>query len=160
MKSYFTKPARDDKPARLLCLAGIFGSVLTFYLSSLLPLFKAAGQLVSVLLLLGVVWISTRFLLTDYRYRYEDGVLHLSSRQGKREKHLGSLPLPEGLRIFTKAQWQENKKEYKIKNRFSYCQNLFPKHPYYLLCPEEESYLLLILEPDETLLGLLKEKSL
>lgn len=155
MKNYLCKPKRNDRSTKTICFSLLILSVLSFYLSARFPLFKAIGQLLSVLLLLLFVQITTKYLLTDYRYGFEDGSLLLSSRQGKKEKNLGSLPLQNTCMLFDQKAWLEEKAKHKITHRFSYCQNLFPKKPYYLLSPEGEGFVLLVFEPDETLLTIL-----
>ncbi len=158
MKNYLCRPCRHDRGTKALCIALIFGSAICFYLPTLFPHFKAIGQLVSVILLLFFIQITTKFLLTEYRYGLEEGNLYLSCRQGKREKNLGYLPIGENTLLYDKDSWQKNRKQYRIGHKFSYCQNLFPKKAYYLLSPEENgSFVLLVFEPDETLLSLLKE---
>ncbi len=158
MKNYLCRPNRCDRVTKILCIALVFSSAISFYLSTLFPAFKAIGQLISVILLLFFVQITTKFLLTEYRYGLEEGSLYLSCRQGKREKNLGFLPITKSTLLLDKDTWQKSGKQYKIRHSFSYCQNLFPKKAYYLLSPEEDgSYALLVFEPDDTLLLLLKE---
>ena len=158
MKNYVCKPKRQDLVTKILCILLIVGSAVSFYLPTLFPAIKAIGQLVSVVLLLVFVQITTKFLLTEYRYALEEGNLYLSTRQGKREKNLGFLPLGEQTFLYNKETFQNAKPKHKISHKFSYCQNLFPKNPHYLMSPEEDgSFVLLVFEPDETLLSLLKE---
>ncbi len=158
MKSYVCTPKKKDRPARMICLGCLVFSVVSFYLATLLPALQALGQLFSVLFLLAVVWISSKFILTQYRYALEGDFLLLSCHQGKRIKNLGTLPLNEPFFLLTKKEWNERKKEFPLKERFSFCQNLFPERACYFLRPDERKFILAILETDEALFQLLKER--
>ena len=129
-----------------------------FFLSIRFPVIKALLQFLSAALLFPVIQISNRFLFTEYRYGLEDGHLLLSSRQGKREKNLGGVPITADMRILDKTEWERDQTKYPLSSRFSYCQNLFPQDPHYLVAEEEKGYFLLIFEPDEVLLTLLNEE--
>ncbi|MBE6713480.1 MAG: hypothetical protein E7580_08245 [Ruminococcaceae bacterium] len=159
MRNYLCRPKRKDRQTKILViLLGILALFL-FLLSTRFNAAKGVLQLCSALLFLVVVQFTTRFLLTDYRYGLEDGTLFLSSRQGRREKHLGGLPITSETAILSREEWKARKKEFPLSARFSYCQNLAPEQPYYLLAPEEEKgFVLLTFEPDETLLSLLNEE--
>ena len=111
-------------------------------------------------MLLLFVQITTKYLLTDYRYGFEEGCLVLSSRQGKQEKSLGSIPITSESLLLTRKEWEEKKKDKHKRpaKSFSYCQNLFPENPYYLLTPEGDGFVLLVFEPDKPLLALLKKE--
>ena len=158
MKNYLCRPRREDKKTKILVLALAVLAFILFFLSIRFPVIKALLQLFSAVLLLIVVQLTTRFLLTDYRYELEDGCLLLSSRQGRREKNLGGIPITAETKLFEQAAWKANRSNYKIAATFSYCQNLTPPNPVYLLSPEERGFVLLTFEPDETLLRLLEEE--
>ncbi len=158
MKNYFCKPKRSSKKTEAMVYFLAALAMILFLLSIRFPQIKALLQLFSAAILLIVIQISNRFLLTQYRYGLEDGYLLLSTRQGPREKNLGGIPITSQTVILDRKTWEKEKHNYLTSSRFSYCQNLFPEKPYYLLSPEEKGYVLLIFEPDETLLALLKEK--
>ena len=160
MKNYLCRPQKKDRTTKLLSLALLVGSAIVFYLSTYFSGIKAILQLISVIMLLIFVQITTKFLLTEYRYGLEEENLYLSSRTGKREKNLGYLSITKDTILLDEKAWQEKQKEYKITHRFSYCQNLFAKNKYYLLSPEENGFVLLVFEPDEILVSLLKERML
>lgn len=160
MKNYFCKPLRRGKKAKIRVFLLGAAAIALFLLSTALPAYKAILQLVSALLLLLLIQISNRFLLTQYRYGLEDGYLLLSTRQGKKERHLGGIPITAKTLLLDREAYENQKQNYPVSSRFSYCQNLFPENPYYLLAPEEKGYLLLIFEPDETLCTLIQEQIL
>ena len=155
-QNYICRPEKKDPKAKALCLVLLIASVLLFFLSTLFPAFKGILQIVSFLLLFPFMQITSKHLLTSYQYGLEDGVLLLSSTQGKRVKNLGSLPITKDMTLMTEKSFLAKKESFLIKHRFSYCQNLFSDGKYCLLAPEEEGYTLLTIEPDETLLSLLK----
>lgn len=155
-QNYICRPVRKDKKAKALCLALLIASVLCFYFSTLFPGYKGILQIISFLLLFPFLQITSKYLLTSYQYGLEDGVLLLSSTQGKRTKNLGSLPLNGKCLLLTEKQFENRKDSFSITHRFSYCQNLFSEEKTYLLAPEESGYLLLVFEPDETLISLLE----
>ena len=158
MKSYVCIPKKKDRPARMICLGCLTFSVVSFYLATLSNAFTAFGQLLSVLSLLAVVWISSKFILTVYRYALEGDLLHLSLTQGKRIKNLGTLPLNEPFFLLTKEEWDKRKKEFPLKERYSFCQNLVPEAPFYFLRPDEGKFILVVLEGDKTLFDPLKDR--
>lgn len=159
MKNYLCKP--EMKSAKTKALVVLLGAaaLLFFVFSIRFPEVKALLQLFTAALLLLVIQISNRFLLSKYRYAQEDGYLLLSYRQGPKEKTLGGIPITGETKILNAATWEREKHNYPVSSRFSYCQNLFPEKPYYLLAPEEKGgFFLLVFEPDETLLSLLNEQ--
>lgn len=158
MKPYQCNPKKQDKKTKILVFFLTLFAFFIFFLSTRFPAVKAWLQLISAALLLIMIQISTRFLFTQYRYGLEDGHLLLSSRQGPREKHLGGIPLSGEVRILDRKAWEEEKKKTPIASRFSYCQNLYPEKPYYLIAPGEQGAVLLVFEPDETLLSMLKKQ--
>ncbi len=156
--SYCCKPQKKTGPAMVLCVVSLALAVILFYLSNLFEAIRAAGQLISVLLLLLFVQITTKFLLCEYCYHYEEESLKITTMQGKRIKTLGTIPISPEAHLFYKEEWKEKKNDFSIQNRFSYCQNLFPEKEFVLLVPGEKGYLLLCFEPDETLVSVLKEQ--
>lgn len=157
MKTYLCKPKKEDKRTKILVGGlGAFAFAV-FFLSIRFLQIKPILQLIAALLLLLMIQIANRFLLTEYRYGFENGHLVLSTRQGKREKSLGGIPLTAETKIFDQKTWEQEKEKYSVTARFSYCQNMSPAKPYYLLAPEGKGFMLLIFEPDETLVGLLNE---
>ena len=159
MKKYLCKPeAKNEKTKAIVFSLGAV-AILLFIFSIRFPEVKALLQLFTASLLLLIIQISNRFLLSKYRYGLEDGYLLLSYRQGPKEKNLGGIPITSETKILDKETWEKEKHQYLASSRFSYCQNLFPEKPYYLLAPEEKGgFLLLIFEPDGTLLSLLREQ--
>ena len=158
MKNYLCKPEAKTEKTKVLVFSLAAVAILLFIFSIRFPEVKALLQLFTAALLLLVIQISNRFLLSKYRYALEDGYLLLSYRQGPKEKNLGGIPITAGTKILNRADWEQEKHKFLASSRFSYCQNLFPEKPCYLFAPEEKGgYLLLIFEPDETLLSLLKE---
>jgi len=160
MKNYFCKPLQKGKKAKIRVFLLGAAAITLFLLSTALPSYKAILQLAAALLLLLLIQISNRFLLTQYRYGLEDGYLLLSTRQGKKERHLGGIPITAETVLLDREEYEIKKQSYPFSSRFSYCQNLSPEKPYYLLTPEEKGYLLLIFEPDETLCALIREQIL
>ncbi|MBQ8911022.1 MAG: hypothetical protein IJY89_00445 [Clostridia bacterium] len=158
MNNYLCQPKKSDKKAVALvsCLAAT--AMILFIFSIRFPGMKAILQLFTAASLFFVVQISDRFLLRQYRYAFENGYLILSTRQGPREKSLGGIPITAETVILDRKKWEEEKHKYLVSSRFSYCQNMFPQKPCYLLAPDEKGYMLLIFEPDETLLRLLNEQ--
>lgn len=156
MKTYLCKPKKQNKSTKILVLFMTCLAFFLFFLSIRFPQIKAILQFLTAALILLVIQLSSRFLLTEYRYGFEDGTLLLSSRQGRREHHLGSVAITAKTKLFPKDAWEKEKGKFSVTSRFSYCQNLTPEQPYYLLTPEEkDGYVLLVFEPDETLLNLL-----
>ncbi len=158
MKNYLCRPERKNTKAKVLVFSLFALAILFFIFSIRFPEAKAFLQLFTAALLLLVVQISNRFLLSQYRYALEDGYLILSYRQGPKEKNLGGIPITAETKLLDRATWEREKHNYLASSRFSYCQNLFPDKPYYLLAPEEKGYLLLIFEPNDTLVALLEEQ--
>ena len=158
MKTYLCKPEKQDKATKFLVFALMGIAFFLFFLSVRFTEIKALLQLFTAALLLLVIQITNRFLLTQYRYGFEDGYLLLSSRQGRKEKSLGGIPITAETKLLDRKTWEREQKSIPVSSRFSYCQNLSPKDPYYLLSPEEKGYVLLIFEPDETLLSLLNQQ--
>ena len=155
---YLCLPEKKDGVTKVLCLFLLLFSVASFFLSEKFFSWKAALQLLSVILLLLFIQITTKFLLTQYRYGYENATLFLSARQGKREKNYGSLPVTSACRLLSGAEWKRERKAFHLSQRVSLCQNLFSANACYLLAPDGEKYVLLIFEPDENLLRLLREE--
>ena len=153
MTSYLCHPKRHNTPEKVICVSLLVTAILSFYFSNLFSSLRALGQGLSAVLLFFFIFFTIKYLLTDYRYAWENGNLILSSRLGRKEKSLGSIPITKDCRLVKKEQW--NKGEAKPKSRFSYCQNLFPPNAFYLVVSDKESYLLCF-EPDETLLALLR----
>lgn len=158
MNTYLCKPRRNDKKTKILVLFMTVLAFFLFFLSIRFPNLKALLQFFTAALLLVVVQLTTRFLLTDYRYGFENGYLLLSTRQGRREKHLGGIPITAETKIFDRATWSTERCNYVLSASFSYCQNLSPENPFYLISPDEKGYVLLTFEPDETLLRILEEQ--
>lgn len=159
MKNYVCEPKPNGTKAKVLVFSLGAAAMIFFIFSIRFPEKKAFLQLFSAALLLLVIQISNRFLLSKYRYALEDGYLLLSYRQGPRDKNLGGIPVTAETLILDQDTWKREKHSYPTSSRFSYCQNLYPEKPYYLLAPEEKGgFLLLIFEPDETLLSLLQER--
>lgn len=158
MKNYVCRPKKDNKKCKILSVALLFLSAVSFFLSAYMSSFRAVGQMISVVFLLLFVQLSSKFLLTDYVYTLEEEKLFVSSKQGKRKKDLGYIPLSQSVKLFTKKEWEKKKENITVSQRFSYCQNLFPADESYLLFSQEEKNVLLVFEPDETLLSLLKER--
>ena len=156
MKTYLCKPKNQNKNTKILVLFMTCLAFFLFFLSIRFPQIKAVLQLLTAALILLVIQLSSRFLLTEYRYGFENGSLILSSRQGRREHHLGSVAITAETKLFSKDAWEKEKEKFSVRSRFSYCQNLTPEQPYYLLTPEENgTYILLVFEPDETLVNLI-----
>lgn len=156
MNSYFCKPKNQNKNTKILVLFMTCLAFFLFFLSIRFPQIKAVLQLLTAALILLVIQISSRFLLTEYRYGFEDGSLLFSSRQGRREHNLGSVSVTTETKLFSKDAWEKEKEKFTVSSRFSYCQNLTPAQPYYLLTPEENgTYVLLVFEPDERLVSLI-----
>ncbi len=158
---YVCRPKKQSFSAIVFCLGSLVFAVVSFYLSAILPAFRALGQLLSVVLLLLFVQITTKFILTEYRYQWEDGRLYVMSLLGKKEKGLGSLFVTSDCYLIPKKEWKAARTRGTVppsRQRFSYCQNLFPKDAFVLVCPEEVmgEDCALIFEPDEILLELLK----
>ena len=159
MKNYLCRPEAKTEKTKVIVFSLGAAAILLFIFSIRFPEVKALLQLFTAALLLLVIQISNRFLLSKYRYGLEEGFLLLSYRQGPKEKNLGGIPITPETKILDRETWEKEKHRYLASSRFSYCQNLFPEKPYYLLAPEEKGgYLLLIFEPDETLLSLLREQ--
>lgn len=159
MKNYLCRPEIKSTKTKALVFALAAVAILFFIFSIRFPAVKALLQLFTASLLLLVIQISNRFLLSKYRYALEDGYLLLSYRQGPKEKNLGGIPVTAETKILDHKTWEQEKNSHHTVPRFSYCQNLFPENPYYLLAPEEKGgFLLLIFEPDETLISLLEEQ--
>ncbi len=158
MKNYLCQPKKNDKKAVALVSFLAATALILFIFSTRFPALKAALQLFTAAALFFVIQISDRFLLKQYRYGFEDGCLILSTRQGPKEKNLGGIPITPETKILDRATWEKEKHNFLTSSRFSYCQNLFPAKPYYLLAPEEKGYLLLIFEPDQRLLDLLNQQ--
>lgn len=158
MKNYVCQPKKERKTCIFLCLVLLFLSATAFFLSTYMAAFRALGQTVSVIFLLLFVQLSAKFLLTEYVYTFEGDKFYLSTRQGKKKKDLGHVPLSAEVKLFTKKEWEEKKENFSVKHRFSYCQNLFSKNESYLIFSQEETLSLLVFEPDEKLLSLLKER--
>ena len=110
-----------------------------------------------MLLLFLFIQITSKFLLIRYTYSLEEDTLYLFSRQAKKVKDLGSVPLKADTLFFDEAEWKTKKKNYPPKLSFSYCQNLAPEKSYYLLIPDEDRWIILHFEPDETLACLIRE---
>lgn len=158
MKNYLCRPEMKNAKTRALVFTLAAVALILFIFSIRFPEVKAYLQFFTAAILLLVIQISNRFLLSKYCYALEDGYLLLSYRQGPKEKSLGGIPITGEIQIFDGATWEKEKHKFLTSSRFSYCQNLFPEKPYYLLAPEEKGgFLLLVFEPDETLLSLLKE---
>ena len=160
---YVCRPKKQSTPAILFCLCVLICSVVSFYLAVILPALRAFGQFLSVLLILLFVQITTKFLLTEYYYQWENDRLFVTSRVGKKEKNLGSLFVTPECRLIPKKEWKKalaNRECSPSRQRFSYCQNLFAKGAFVLVCPKEAmgEDCALIFEPDEVLVGLLKGK--
>ena len=153
MTSYLCHPKRHNTPEKVICISLLVTAMLSFYFASLFSPLRALGQGLSAVLLFFFIFLTVKYLLTDYRYAWENGNLILSSRLGRKEKNLGSIPITNHCHLVKKEQW--DKTEAKPKSRFSYCQNLFPPNAFYLVVSDKESYLLCF-EPDETLLALLQ----
>ena len=152
---YSCKPEKKDGETKWICLILLVLAVAVFYLSDLFGSLRAAGQLSAVVLLLLFVQITTKFLLTQYEYVLEDDTLYLSSRQGKRLKNLGGIPITK--RCILLERTKETKAATpRTAKRFSYCQNLFPAKSYELVSRDGEG-LSLIFEPDEALVTLLSD---
>ena len=115
------------------------------------------GQFLAFAFLLGFIFITSKFLLTEYSYALEDGTLSFSSVTGKKIKNLGSLPLNESVLFFNQKEWKETAKQYPLKQTLSFCQNLSPENPHYLLAKTEAGNILIRFEPDETLKTLIRE---
>ena len=94
---YTCIPARRGKKETVLCFALLILAALSFFFAARFPAGRAVGQLISVVLLLLFILISSKFLLTEYRYHLEDGTLSISLRQGSRVKQQGSIPDPAGM---------------------------------------------------------------
>ena len=156
--TYCCHPKKDNRKCILLCLALLVSSVVIFFLATRTAAqFRAIGQMLSVILLLLFVQLSNKFLLTEYLYTLEDNMIFFTTRQGKRCKNLGSVSLTENTRFFTKEEWEKEKENITVKQIFSFCQNLSPKNPSYLLIFENGAYTFLAFEPDETLSALLRK---
>lgn len=159
MKNYVCEPKLKYLRTIDLIFSLAAFALFLFVFSIHFPNRRAFFQLISTAILLIVIQLTNRFFLSKYRYALEDGYLLLSYRQGPREKNLGGIPITAEIMIFNRDTWKQEKHNYRASSRFSYCQNLFPENPYYLLAPEEKGgFLLLIFEPDETLLSLLQEQ--
>jgi len=138
-----------------LALALIFS-----LLASGFPSFKALGNLLTAALLIFFIQITTRFLLTEITYLYHRDNLFVLSRQGKKEKRLGSLEINEACFLFEKDLWMKEKPRFSLSHKISYCHHFFSPQPCYLLCPEPSGnrFVLLVFEPDETLKTILRNK--
>ncbi len=158
MKNYCCQPKKESRNCVILCIALLFLSAAAFFLSTYMAAFRALGQMATVIFLLLFVQLSSKFLLTEYFYTLEENALYLSTRQGKKKKNPGHVPLSADVKLFTKKEWEEKKETFSVRQRFSYCQNLFSENECYLLFPQEETFVLLVFEPDETLRSLLQEK--
>lgn len=157
-QSYLCKPQRKKGEMQCICIILLILAVAVFYLSDLFGIFRAAGQLSAVILLLLFVQITTKFLLTEYEYVLEGSTLYLSSRQGKKVKNLGGIPITVNSVLRSCKTKKNETLERSVKKRFSYCQNLFPAGSYELLCHDGEGYVSLTFEPDETLVALIQNQ--
>ncbi|MBR7165036.1 MAG: hypothetical protein IKD18_02045 [Clostridia bacterium] len=157
-QSYSCIPKKEDRKAKVLCFVLFILAVSSFVAASYLPAAKGVGQLFAALLLLLFIQITTKFLLTEYCYHWENDTLYISAKQGGRIKNQGGVPVHSRCILLTAGEWKKTKKQYRIESRFSYLQNLSSPRTHYLLCPGERGYVCLIFEPDETLFTLLKEK--
>lgn len=158
MNDYRCTPKKESRPAVILCAGLLLCAFAAFFAASTLPAGRALGQLFAALFLMGFVYLSTKYLLTEYTYLLEGKTLSLSTLQGKRIRNLGGIPVSAKCRLLTKEEWKKEKKSISLKARFSLCQNLFSNKIYVLLCPGEEGFTALFFEPDETLFRLLKER--
>lgn len=156
-QNYVLKPKRNSKSCVSLCIGLLILSAVSFYLSEQTALFRAIGQLISVILLLLFIQITTKFLLTEYEYAIEGETVHFSCRQGRKIKQLGSIILSDRCRLMSKKEFAEQKKKLSISYRLSFCQNLFAPEATVLLCPDEKGCVAVCFEPDEVFLNLLKE---
>lgn len=156
-QTYLCHPEKKDRKTKVLCIALLVLGILCFYLSNRIPYARMIGQFLSFVFLLGFIYISSKFLLTAYTYAYEDALLCFSSTTGKKIKNLGSLPLKEGCLFFSEAEWSQRKKEFPLKQKLSFCQNLSPEDAHYLLAKTEAGNVLIKFEPDPTLKELIKE---
>ncbi len=156
-QNYVLKPQRKAKQAILLCFCLLVLSVTSFYLAELFLPARAFGQLIAAIFLLLFIQITNKYLLTEYEYALEDQLLHLSLRQGKKIKHLGSIPLSDRCVLMTKQEFAAQKKKGTVTGRLSYCQNLFAEY-HVLLCPQEKGAACVCLELDETFVRLLKQR--
>ena len=155
---YSCKPKKKEREAKWICIILLILAFTVFFLSDLFDYFRAAGQLSAVVLLFLFVQITTKFLLTEYEYVLEEDTLYLSSRQGKRIKNLGGIPISERCILQQRKKGEGKKNKLPVKKRFSYCQNLFPCNSYELLCYDGEGMISLIFEPDEILAAMLTER--
>ena len=148
---YVCHPEKRDRKTKVLSVWLLVLGVLCFYFANQIPYARMIGQFLSFLFFLGFIYISSKFLLTQYTYTFENGSLFFSSTTGKKIKNLGSLPLTESCLFFSEAEWKARKKDFSIKQKLFLCQNLSPKEAYYLLANTEAGYVLIRFEPDQTL---------
>lgn len=157
-QSYSCIPKKEGRKAKVLCFVLFILAVAAFVAANYLPAAKGVGQLFAALLLLLFIQITTKFLLTEYCYKWENGTLSISAKQGSRIKNQGGVPVHSRCILLTEGEWKKTKKQYSIESRFSYLQNLSSPRTHYLLCPGKQGYVCLSFEPDDTLLALLREK--
>ena len=110
MNEYRCTPKKNARPAVILCTGLLVSSFASFFASSLLPTFRGLGQLVAAILLMFFVYLSNRYLLTEYTYSLEENTLFLTLVQGKRIRHPGGVPITEQSVILTKEEWKWEKR--------------------------------------------------
>lgn len=157
-KEYRYTPEKRDSGEKLLCFLLLIAALIAFYLSNTFLSFRLAGQVLAVILLFFFIQITTRYLLTQVDYLLQGNDFYIITRQGKKEKRVGSLEITPDCKFFTQKEWEKEKKNHPAGHRFSYCQNLFSAEKHYLICPEGENrFLVLCFEPDSILSKQIKE---
>ncbi len=156
MIPYTCKPMKKNRSTILLSFALIVFGVLSLAMARHLNP-HIFGQVIGVVLLMGAIQISTKYVLSDYSYFWDGETLTFRITQAKRAKTCACIPLNAACRLFSEDEWKREKNNYRIKTRLSYCQNLSP-HPcsYLVFSDEKEDAFLIRFEPDDTLFSLLR----
>ena len=150
-------PRGDKKKTLRLSLVLMISAFLMFLLSHRILFVRALLQLIAVILLFLFIQILIKFLLTEYRYVYERGRLTLFCRQGKKELSPGFIVLESDCVLMDRKSYESRKKELRHCRCYGYCPDPFGKDPHYLLYSEKGGKVLLVFEPDETLVRILRE---
>ena len=155
-REYRQSFAQKKPKETVFCLLLLAVSLLLYALASFFSSFSLVGKILAVVFLILFIQITNQFLLTDLSYFFQNGNLFLITKQGKKEKRVGSLELDSDCRFFEEKEWKQAKKEYRIQSRFSYCGRLFHENNCYLLCSSPEGQILLRFQPDETMADLIR----
>lgn len=154
---YVCKPERSVKQTRILLFCCAFVSCGLFFLSTVVPAYKAFIEFCGIAAVLVSILLVVRYSLTEFEYAVGNGCFTVTKIVGNKRTVICNVGLESALDLITKRDYDHLLSSEKAIIKYSLNQNMRAES-YVFLCSFNGKRTMIEFEPNYAFVGIVKQE--